>query len=115
MMAGSRCSTLCSAKPTVTSSSTARQRASSALSLMAALPSRRITAAARSGSCTKDLRNMKRAMMTNSTNSTTTIGLMWTMKSLKVSPARVPMIMLGGSPTRVAAPPMFDANASAIR
>ena len=45
----------------------------------------------------------------------TTIGVMWTRKSLKVSPARLAMMMLGGSPTRVAAPPMLDANTSAIR
>ena len=40
---------------------------------------------------------------------------MWIRKSLNVKPARLAMMMLGGSPTRVAAPPMFDANTSAIR
>ena len=37
------------------------------------------------------------------------------MKSLKFSPARLAMMMLGGSPTSVAVPPMFDASTSAIR
>src|ERR1700757_1158131 len=36
-------------------------------------------------------------------------------KSLNVRPALLAMMMLGGSPTNVAVPPMFDANASAIR
>ena len=40
---------------------------------------------------------------------------MWTRKSLNVKPARLAMMMLGGSPTKVAAPPMLEANTSAIR
>jgi len=35
-------------------------------------------------------------------------------KSVKLNPNAVPMIMLGGSPLMVAAPPTFDANISAI-
>ena len=46
---------------------------------------------------------------------TSTAGAMWTRKSLKVRPARLPMMMFGGSPIRVAAPPMLDASTSAIR
>ena len=53
--------------------------------------------------------------ITNSTKMTSTAGAMWTRKSLKVRPARLPMMMLGGSPISVAAPPMFDASTSAIR
>ena len=34
---------------------------------------------------------------------------------MKVRPALLAMMMLGGSPTSVAVPPMFDANASAIK
>ena len=34
---------------------------------------------------------------------------------MNVRPALLAMMMLGGSPTNVAVPPMFDANASAIR
>ena len=43
------------------------------------------------------------------------IGAMCSRKSLKVSPDRLAMMMLGGSPIKVAAPPMFDARTSAIR
>ncbi len=45
----------------------------------------------------------------------TTIGAMWTRKSLNVSPARLAMMMFGGSPMSVEAPPMLDASTSAIR
>ena len=45
----------------------------------------------------------------------TTTGATWIRKSLKLRPARLPMRMLGGSPIKVAVPPMFDANASAIK
>ncbi len=44
-----------------------------------------------------------------------TIGVRWIRKSLKLRPARLAMMMLGGSPISVAVPPMFDANASAIK
>jgi hypothetical protein len=43
------------------------------------------------------------------------MGVMCTRKSLKVSPDRLAMMMLGGSPIKVAAPPIFDAKTSAIR
>ncbi len=47
---------------------------------------------------------------------TITTGAMWTRKSLNVNPpARLPMMMLGGSPIRVAAPPMLEASTSAMR
>ena len=44
----------------------------------------------------------------------TTIGAMLSRKALKDRPLRAPMMMLGGSPTNVAAPPMLEANTSAI-
>ena len=46
---------------------------------------------------------------------TSTTGVMWTRKSVNVRSARLAMMMFGGSPTSVAAPPMLDANASASR
>ena len=46
---------------------------------------------------------------------TTTAGAMLTRKSLNVRPARLPMMMFGGSPISVAAPPMLEASTSAIR
>ena len=54
-------------------------------------------------------------MATKTTMTMTTIGVMWIRKSLNVRPARLAMMMLGGSPTSVAAPPMLEANTSAIR
>ena len=53
--------------------------------------------------------------ITKSTKMTTTAGAMLTRKSLNVRPALLPMMMFGGSPISVAAPPMFDASTSAIR
>ena len=54
-------------------------------------------------------------MATKTIISTTTIGAMWIRKSLNVRPDRLAMMMFGGSPIRVAAPPMFEAKTSAIR
>ncbi len=51
-----------------------------------------------------------RAIMT-----TSTAGAMWIRKSLNVSPARLAMMMFGGSPTSVAAPPTLDAKTSATK
>ena len=39
-------------------------------------------------------------------------GLTWTIKSIKLSLAAEPIIILGGSPMRVAVPPTFEAIAS---
>ncbi len=44
-----------------------------------------------------------------------TIGVRVSAKSLKVRPAYEPIIMLGGSPMRVAVPPMFEASTIGIR
>ncbi len=60
-------------------------------------------------------RNSTRHNPMNTTISTTTMGARLTRKSLKVRPARLAMMMFGGSPIRVAVPPMFDASASAMR
>jgi hypothetical protein len=45
----------------------------------------------------------------------TTMGARFTTKSLNDRSARLPMMMFGGSPIRVAVPPMFEANTSASR
>nr|CRL69347.1 hypothetical protein CPGR_01511 [Mycolicibacterium komanii] len=60
------------------------------------------------------MRNSSLVKNTNNTKMSTTIGAMWIRKSLNVNPARLPMMMLGGSPIRVAAPPMLDASTSAM-
>ena len=43
------------------------------------------------------------------------IGPTWIRKLRKSIPAALPIMMLGGSPTRVAVPPIFESMASAIR
>ena len=45
----------------------------------------------------------------------TTTGVRLTRKSTKPRPAAEPIMMLGGSPIRVAVPPMFEAKISLIR
>ena len=74
-----------------------------------------ITSAARSGSTVNEPRNSHGRIRVNTASSMTTIGAMWTRKSLNVRPARLPMMMFGGSPIRVAAPPMLEASTSAMR
>ncbi len=71
--------------------------------------------AARSGSKANARRNSHRHSPTNTTSSTTTSGARLTRKSSYVRPARLAMMMFGGSPTSVAVPPMLDARASAMR
>ena len=51
----------------------------------------------------------------NAARTITTNGVRWSRKSLNDKPARLAMMMLGGSPTRVAAPPMLEAKTSASR
>ena len=74
-----------------------------------------MTSAARSGSVVYGPRNNNGRIATKTIISTTTIGPMWIRKSLNVNPDRLAMMMFGGSPIKVAAPPMFEANTSAIR
>ncbi len=50
--------------------------------------------------------------MITTANVTTTIGARLTMNSLKLRPVAPAMMMLGGSPIRVAVPPMFEAITS---
>jgi hypothetical protein len=61
------------------------------------------------------LRNNQRAMTMNIASRMTVSGSECTRKSVNVSPARLAMMMLGGSPIRVAVPPMFEAKISAKR
>ena len=56
---------------------------------------------------------MRRAISA-ATHATSVSGSAWVKKSLKLKPAAEPMMMFGGSPTRVATPPMSDSKASAI-
>lgn len=61
------------------------------------------------------MRNIQRAITANTRTRKVVMGAMWSRKSLKERPAREPIMMLGGSPIRVAAPPMLQAMTSAIR
>ena len=54
-------------------------------------------------------------MATKTARASAAIGAMLIKKSLKVSPERLAMMMLGGSPISVAAPPRFEASTSAMR
>ena len=74
-----------------------------------------ITSATREGSAVNEPRKSHGSIAANTNSSNTTIGAMCTRKSLNVRPARLPMMMFGGSPISVAAPPMLDASTSAIR
>jgi hypothetical protein len=94
---------------------TARLRFSSRGSLMASRSSRAITRAALAGSAMNARRNMTRHMPMNTMRRMTTMGARLRTKSLKVSPARLAMMMFGGSPIRVAVPPMLLAMTSASR
>lgn len=84
-------------------------------SRMASRSSNDMTSATRSGSTANAPGNRRGNDAANTPIMTMTIGATWIRKSLKVKPARLAMMMLGGSPINVAVPPMFDANASAIK
>ena len=112
---GSRCSAWCSPKTTITTASTTRQRTSRPRSTMAsrgsgrrARPFERLGARSSCGTATGTAPAARRPART-------AIGSEWTRKSLKVSPPRLAMMMFGGSPIRVAVPPMLEANTSEIR
>ncbi|TDV44245.1 hypothetical protein CLV71_114155 [Actinophytocola oryzae] len=112
---GSTWNTECPMNPANTATSTTPHLTSGTMSWMASRSFSSITLAARSGSKVKEPRNSTSRTRVNTSSSITTIGAMWTRKSLNVSPARLPMMMFGGSPINVAAPPMFDASTLAIR
>ena len=84
-------------------------------SRMASRSSSAITSATRSGSTSNEPRNSRGSITTKTTMTMTTIGIMCTRKSLNVRPARLAMMMFGGSPTKVEVPPMLEANTSAIK
>ena len=102
-------------KPTSTAASTARQRTSSARSRMAPPLVEVHDRRGPFGVVGERRRNSHRASTRKTAISTTTIGARLTRKSLNDRPARLAMMMFGGSPIRVAVPPMLMAIASAIR
>ena len=52
---------------------------------------------------------MRKKMPSTTARMITTTGPVLTMKSAKLRPAALPIMMLGGSPMRVAVPPMLEA------
>jgi hypothetical protein len=102
-------------KPTITAIRTIPERSRRPRSRMASRSSSSITAATRSSSYVKADRNITRHMAMNTTSRTTTMGARLTTKSLKLRPERLAMMIFGGSPMRVAVPPMLEAMTSASR
>ena len=114
-MLGAKSSTGWSTNPAMTRVSTVRPWASMRGSRIASRSLRSMTSAARCSSWTNAGRNITRARPIRTRTRTADSGARWTRKSLKVRPARLPMMMFGGSPTSVAIPPMLEANTSTIR
>src|SRR5215211_3722323 len=112
---GSMCSTEWPMNAVNTAASTIPHLTRSVGSRIASRSSSDMTSATRSASTLNDPRKSRGNKTTNTTMTMTTIGVMCTRKSLNVKPARLAMMMLGGSPTNVEAPPMLEANTSAIR
>ena len=112
---GAMCSTEWAMKAVNTKTRTTPHLTSSRGSRIASRSFSDITSATRCGSTSNDPRNSRGNMATKTTMTTITIGAMCTRKSLNDKPARLAMMMFGGSPTKVATPPMLEANTSAIR
>jgi hypothetical protein len=74
-----------------------------------------MTSATRSGSTAESPRNNSGDTAIRASITSSTTGAMFTKKALNDKPLRAPMMIFGGSPTRVAAPPMLEANTSAMR
>ena len=111
---GSRWSTVWNPNATMTSPSTTRQRTSIRTFVMASL-GRRSPSRLMSTWADRWRRNSHRAISTNPISRMIVSGSEWTRKSTKLSPARLPMMMFGGSPMRVAVPPMLDARIREMR
>src|SRR6202047_2920341 len=114
-MDGAMCSAECAMNAANTANSTTPHLISRAGSPIASRSSSDITSATRSASTSNEPRNSLGSINTHTAITITTIGSVWTRKSLNDRPARLAMMMFGGSPTNVDAPPMLDANTSAIR
>src|ERR1700742_1466189 len=100
--------------PTKTTAITAPHLINNLRSFSNSRSSRAMTSATLSGETVEKPRNTKGETAAKTSMTMTTIGAMLTRNALNDRPLRAPMMMLGGSPTSVAAPPMLDANTSAI-
>lgn len=109
------CVSECVTKPASTTTRSTDICRSSRASLIVSRGVSAITAFERSGSCTSRRPHSNQARPMNTMRRTSTIGARWTRKSLKVKPARLAMMIFGGSPISVAVPPILLAIASASR
>src|SRR5271163_72497 len=100
--------------PANTTTMTTTHLTSSRRSRMASLSCSDMTAATLSALTAERPRNNKGVTARRTSITMTTIGAMLTRKALKDRDLRAPMMMFGGSPTSVAAPPTLEANTSAI-
>src|ERR1700733_13097334 len=106
---------LCATNPANTTTRTTPHWISSLRSLIASLSSSDMTSATRSGSTVKAPGNRRGSSSSSAASTMITAGPMLATNEMKLRWAPVPMMMLVGSPTRVAAPPMLAANASTMR
>ena len=106
----------CRKNPITVKPKMAPERTRRPLSLISAAASRAITRS-RSSSVVVSLRACKIQTIPRVTSSMTKIGgARFAMKSMNESSSTtVPTMMLGGSPTRVAVPPTFEAITSTMR
>ena len=102
-------------KPTRVRPRTMSARIINGRSLMAAAGSTVARTSSRSASSSMFRPKASHMIPTKATMMMTTTGARLTRKSPKSSPAAEPMRMLGGSPMRVAVPPMFEAKIWLIR
>src|SRR6202012_528252 len=100
--------------PTKTTAITAPHLINSLRSFSNSRSSSAMTSATLSGETVEKPRNSKGETAAKTSMTMITIGVMLTRNALNDRPFRAPMMMLGGSPTSVAAPPTLDANTSAI-
>ena len=97
-------------KPTMTRASTLSDFTSRRLSVMLSASRNRMMLARRSSVATSSLPHSHQKMGTMTIMITTTTGPSSNRNWTKVSPVAEPIRMLGGSPIRVAVPPMLEAR-----
>src|ERR1700722_498729 len=100
--------------PANTTTITRPHLTSSPRSRMVSPSCRDITSATRSALTAEKPRNISVDTASRASSTITTIGAMFARNALKDRALRAPMMMFGGSPTSVAAPPTLEANTSAI-
>ena len=100
--------------PANTTTMTTPHLMSSRRSRMASLSCSDMTSATCSALTAERPRNISGVTASRTSITMTTIGAMFARKALKDRALRAPMMMFGGSPTSVAAPPTLEANTSAI-